>query len=54
MAAPRALKLAGSLLHAGRVYEAGDPVPDGVDLDRLKRLGLIAAGKPETAGPDGK
>lgn len=45
-------KLNGSLIHAGREYHAGDEVPEGtdthpVDMDRLKRLGLI--GKPADA-----
>lgn len=43
-------KLNGSIIHGGREYHAGDRVPEGADLDRLRRLGLIgsrAEGEPE-------
>ncbi len=44
--APAPLKLTGRLSHGGRLYEPGQPVPDGVDLDRLKRLGLVKGQAP--------
>lgn len=38
--------LADSITHQGRRYEAGQPVPDGVDMARLERLGLIQHPEP--------
>ncbi len=39
--------LTGSIIHGGHEHHAGDKVPDGVDLERLERLGLIERkGKP--------
>lgn len=43
-------KLTGSIIHGGREYHAGEQVPEGADMDRLKRLGLVgskAQGEPE-------
>ncbi len=37
------MKLTGSVIHAGREYHAGEDVPEGADVDRLRRLGLIAS-----------
>lgn len=34
-------KLTGSIIHAGREHHAGGPVPAGVDMERLERLGLV-------------
>ncbi len=44
---PRRPKLTGSIIHGRREYHAGDPVPEGADLDRLKRLGLVEGSKPD-------
>ncbi|MCA1655154.1 MAG: hypothetical protein LC635_01505 [Pseudonocardiaceae bacterium] len=41
-------KLAGTVLHKGREHHAGDEVPEGCDVDRLKRLGLIEGHEPDT------
>ncbi len=38
--------LLGSIIHGGHEHHAGDRVPDGVDLDRLKRLGLVKGQAP--------
>lgn len=37
-------KLSGSIVHKGREYHEGDKVPEGVDMDRLRRLGLVGSG----------
>lgn len=42
----RAQRLAGSVIHKAKEYHKGDKVPDGADLDRLKRLGLIEGHEP--------
>lgn len=40
------MKLTGSIIHGAKEYHAGEDVPKGtekqpIDLDRLKRLGLV-------------
>jgi hypothetical protein len=39
--------LLGSIIHGGHEHHAGDKVPEGADLDRLKRLGLVGESKPK-------
>lgn len=43
-------KLTGTIIHGGYEHGPGCKVPEGADMDRLKRLGLVgskAQGEPE-------
>lgn len=51
------MKLTGSIIHAGKEYHAGEEVPKGtedhpIDLERLKRLDLVSAGRPTAKSKD--
>ena len=39
------LKLTGTIVHGGYEHGPGCKVPEGADLDRLKRLGLVEQGR---------